>query len=247
MLKPNYNSPFLGVDKNPLGATVLAPIRSSRKDFAFTLAEVLITLGIIGIVAAMVIPSLLSSYKKRYTETRLKKAFAVMAQVYKLSYNDLGDPGAQYKNKSKEYVMTYFVPYMNVAKVCTTYKNCGYTSATPFFLPTGKANATKLFTGDTRQPLYDNQNILYVIFTARTGEHVATSIIMVDINRGDRPNQFGNDVFFFEKQNDGSLTGWGYELSDSELKDECSKTGAYCAELIRRNGWKIPNDYPVKF
>ncbi len=40
---------------------------------AFTLAEVLITLGIIGVVAAMTLPSLVGNYKKKVTVTRLKK------------------------------------------------------------------------------------------------------------------------------------------------------------------------------
>ena len=35
-----------------------------KKFFAFTLAEVLITLGIIGIVAALTMPSLIANYKK---------------------------------------------------------------------------------------------------------------------------------------------------------------------------------------
>ena len=39
----------------------------SRKRTAFTLAEVLITLGIIGIVASMTLPSLIQSYKERVT------------------------------------------------------------------------------------------------------------------------------------------------------------------------------------
>ena len=40
---------------------------------AFTLAEVLITLGIIGIVAAMTIPTLITNYQKNITITRLKE------------------------------------------------------------------------------------------------------------------------------------------------------------------------------
>ena len=39
----------------------------------FTLAEVLITLGIIGVVAAATIPSLITAYQKRATESQLKK------------------------------------------------------------------------------------------------------------------------------------------------------------------------------
>ena len=43
----------------------------------FTLAEVLITLGIIGVVAALTIPSLMTAYNKHITETRLKKFFLI--------------------------------------------------------------------------------------------------------------------------------------------------------------------------
>lgn len=44
------------------------------KKFAFTLAELLITLGIIGVVAALTIPSFISTYDKQVYKTGLKKA-----------------------------------------------------------------------------------------------------------------------------------------------------------------------------
>ena len=43
------------------------------KHKAFTMAEVLITLGIIGIVAAMTLPALVAKYQKNVTSNRLKK------------------------------------------------------------------------------------------------------------------------------------------------------------------------------
>lgn len=47
---------------------------SKRKvQVGFTLAEVLITLGIIGVVAAMTIPTLMTNYQKKSTATQLKK------------------------------------------------------------------------------------------------------------------------------------------------------------------------------
>ena len=45
------------------------------KKAAFTLAEVLITLGIIGVVAAMTIPNLITAHQKRVTVTKLQKLF----------------------------------------------------------------------------------------------------------------------------------------------------------------------------
>lgn len=48
----------------------------SKVKFGFTLAEVLITLGIIGVVAAMTIPTLMSTFAKQRTETQLKAFYS---------------------------------------------------------------------------------------------------------------------------------------------------------------------------
>jgi prepilin-type N-terminal cleavage/methylation domain-containing protein len=50
----------------------------------FTLAEVLITLGIIGVVAALTIPGLIASYQKKVVETRIKKFYSVIQQAVKM-------------------------------------------------------------------------------------------------------------------------------------------------------------------
>lgn len=56
----------------------------------FTLAEVLITLGIIGIVASMTIPTLLSNIRSHEYRTRLKKAFSTLSQAAKMSQAQYG-------------------------------------------------------------------------------------------------------------------------------------------------------------
>ena len=60
----------------------------TKQKLGFTLAEVLITLGIIGIVAAMTIPVLMTNYQKKTTATRAKKAYSELLQAIKLSEND---------------------------------------------------------------------------------------------------------------------------------------------------------------
>ena len=62
-----------------------------RKYIGFTLAEVLITLGIIGIVASLTIPMLIQDYRNNVAETRLKKFYSTMNQAIALSINDNGD------------------------------------------------------------------------------------------------------------------------------------------------------------
>ena len=60
------------------------------KRFAFTLAEVLITLGIIGIVAAMTMPALIEHHQKSVISSRLKKFYSSINQAIKLSEVDNG-------------------------------------------------------------------------------------------------------------------------------------------------------------
>lgn len=51
------------------------------RKIAFTLAEVLITLGIIGIVAAMTLPALINKYQQKQTITQLQKVYSVLNQA----------------------------------------------------------------------------------------------------------------------------------------------------------------------
>src|SRR5574344_1297483 len=65
-------------------------IKKRIKHVAFTLAEVLIVLGIIGVVAAMTIPNLMHNYRKSMIETSLKKFYTTVNQAIKLSEIDNG-------------------------------------------------------------------------------------------------------------------------------------------------------------
>ena len=56
----------------------------------FTLAEVLITLGIIGVVAAMTIPMLINHYNTKELEIRFKEADSILQQALKKTANEAG-------------------------------------------------------------------------------------------------------------------------------------------------------------
>ena len=56
---------------------------------AFTLAEVLITLGIIGVVVAMTMPTLINNYQKKLAVTRLKHFSSMMQQAAKMRDKDI--------------------------------------------------------------------------------------------------------------------------------------------------------------
>ena len=61
-----------------------------RHNKGFTLAEVLITLGIIGVVAALTIPTLIQNYKTRETVSRLKKTYSEVNEAIKLAVIENG-------------------------------------------------------------------------------------------------------------------------------------------------------------
>ena len=61
-----------------------------KKSFGFTLAEVLITLGIIGVVAAMTLPTLIQNYQKKTYIEGLKVGISILEQGFKAAMADDG-------------------------------------------------------------------------------------------------------------------------------------------------------------
>ena len=84
---------------------------------AFTLAEVLITLGIIGVVAALTMPSLIANHNKRVVETRLQKFYSSMNQAIKMAELDYGERDVWWVDNTdfdsqKAWCEKYIIPYM---------------------------------------------------------------------------------------------------------------------------------------
>ena len=102
---------------SPLTPTLSRRARGTRA--AFTLAEVLITLAIIGVVATMTIPTLIADFQKKSTAIKVKKAYAELIQAIKLSEIDNGDfstwdLGHQYTiENSRKVINKYIAPYYN--------------------------------------------------------------------------------------------------------------------------------------
>ena len=92
-----------------------------KRKCAFTLAEVLITLGIIGIVAALTMPALIADHNNRVVETRLQKFYSSMNQAIRMAELEYGDRDVWWVdntdyNSQKAWCEKYIIPYMNVIK-----------------------------------------------------------------------------------------------------------------------------------
>ena len=89
---------------------------NTHKKLAFTLAEVLITLGIIGVVAAMTIPTLMSKYYEKQTYTRLKETYSILSQALRSVEEEYGTPDDW--NLSQEYYKSE--DSLKIAKILLT-------------------------------------------------------------------------------------------------------------------------------
>ena len=91
---PLYSPPLKGGDGYCLKRTYspidLFTYSLKKKHAAFTLSEVLITLGIIGIVAAFVLPAFVKSYQERRYAVMWKKKYSEIARIYNLVKDEMG-------------------------------------------------------------------------------------------------------------------------------------------------------------
>lgn len=241
-----------GISQSKCDTCVSSLLTTSK---GFTLAEALITLGVIGVVAAITIPVLITNYQKHITVTKLQKAISVLNQAYKLSYDDVGEPslGESFNMGSEEYFKQYWASYIKTAVICTNYKQCGYKSNNPWFYP-NKTNVTVGVVLPTRRTtFYTPDGFLYVIFIAMGSSTTESGFeqngsVIVDINGGDGPNQFGRDVFYLTRvsKDGGGVQPLYYQKDNDYVNNSCSLSGSgfTCAEKIRRAGWKIEKDYP---
>lgn len=90
--------------------------------FAFTLAEVLITLGIIGVVAAITIPVLIQNYQDKVLISQTKKAYSTFNNMLVLAQQDNGTPGDNSETFPKgvqtNVVVDRLAKYLQGSKVC---------------------------------------------------------------------------------------------------------------------------------
>ena len=127
----------------------------TKSKTAFTLAEVLITLGIIGVVAAMTLPALVQRQQEKAAAVKLKKAYSVISNAFNLAKNEHGNFSDWFGDTSSvsEYSQRFaktLIPYMNVSK------NCGFNSGC---LPGGNV---KGLTGAGHYD-YDSSNVEYKV------------------------------------------------------------------------------------
>lgn len=230
-------------------------LQSQNKSHGFTLAEVLITLGGIGVVAALTLPILIERHQKQVTVTLLKKAYTTLSQAFVSSVADNGNANDWVDTNDKlteenikEYFNQYWTPYLKGFKFCTSQKSCGYNERPKAY--NGNYPMLDFFGGKRISILTaDGMYMLFRSVGGASGSGVETfskmQQIFVDINAGKGPNMYGKDIFlFFLDLENARIYPYGYNYTDDYINEYCYGSSASsfwttCAARIMRDGWKI--------
>lgn len=208
---------------------------------AFTMAEVLITLGIIGVVAAMTLPALINNNRNKALETALKKNYSVIEQALNLYYAQTGE---RLNSDTLDYrLKTIIMPYFQVIRDCgrgsenssaalektciPNYVNNGDTSknSTNYKTFNGSTNIRLTYFDDGQFVLNDGSLILLENAPASKRAYIS-----VDVNGYlKNPNRLGWDLFMFQIDEKGRLLPMGLEGTDyySENDEYCSPSSTH--------------------
>lgn len=184
---------------------------SSYKNYiAFTLAEVLITLLIIGVISSIVIPGIIQDTQNAELKIAWKKAYGSLVQTYKLAVLDDSSVFAGYNcyDGSGRNIFNALKNTMGYIKECNgnTLGNCWASS--------GVTPDTAVGSGCSSGFYVSNQNAASA-FVAKdgsfwllySGTSFACPIIAVDINGNKGPNQWNKDVLSFQVSNNKIYLG----------------------------------------
>lgn len=181
-----------------------------KRTAAFTLAEVLTTIGIIGIVAAMTIPNLLVLHRERENVTKLKTVYSTITQAHTRAVTEFGSPEswgliAQNSPEGAESINQIISPYFNVTENCHTNGGCWYDGV---IIGLNNDRSGPNYSTDNSFATFSTVDGVQFAFnveepkcqgvfgTSRPLQNVCATFT-VDVNGKKFPNQYGYDVFKF--------------------------------------------------
>ena len=206
----------------------------------FTLSEVLITLVIIGVIAAITVPTIWVYKEDAERSAKVKKTYTTLAGAMTMVKANGGDyifsvTGDEDLNLMKTWFNTYFKPYAYIQKVCYNTKGCwnegdtySLNGSVARWNQKGKGLGTNIITAVLNDGTficidghrgYNLRDYFGVNITDQYGIAVT-----FDINGAKKPNTFGKDVFVTVFTEGGIVPAYKNKTKEQADKD-CSKKG----------------------
>ncbi len=226
---------------------------------AFTLAEVLITLGVIGVVAAVTFPSLISKYQEQVTVNHLLKTYSILSQAVQRMQSDYGtidtwglrntetgqideETGKTiYDLSAQKIVAERLKQYLKVTKTCELGKIClnasSYTLSGQKIGDPAPVSASSAAPPEARFFLADGTYIMIGWYDT----NLKKIDIMTNLTQYDKKKSiFGKNTFYFELQKKGLIpegkteNAEGFNKCDPKLTNN-TRAGRGCAAWVIYN------------
>lgn len=202
----------------------------------FTLAEVLITLGVIGVVAAMTLPVLMANHRRKVTAVRIKQFSSIWQQAYLDVYNENGTENywgslvALDAQSALDFYNENFGKFIKTTEVKKS--KYGVVGA----LPSGSGFYFYRWDGE-----FETSARTYLTFCPYYND-------CIELAQNAAPVQ-GEKIVDGKKSFAFYLTGkapsYDWDGTREYLLEKCSGTvKGFCTKLIEFDGWEISKDYP---
>lgn len=207
-------------------------MKSWKNSLAFTLAEILITLGIIGVVASITIPVLMNNIQQAELKTSFKKAYSVASQAWEQVVTE--NPGtyiakggwsctwpdgttADYNNPDGR--ADAFKAKMHVAQSCINQDGC-WASNYEIDTTNGLDGYGSPWTPKKFSWITTDGMCWGVPF-----KDLDEATILVDTNCNKNPNKIGQDIFSFLLGKDGVVY---FAIDDKSSTGKPVSSGSVC-------------------
>ena len=175
--------------------------KDTDRKAAFTLAEVLITLGIIGVVAAMTIPTLVANYKTKALASGFKKSYSMLMQAVINVQNDYWGGFGYTEGDLREtnfYTALWknfkIIKHSEYGGAKNVFRVLKYTDEKGKFLIKDYAgNVMDTYPGCPQLPTH----ILADGSAVGGVYNCSSNWLIFDVNGSGGPNALGHDIFYF--------------------------------------------------
>jgi len=234
---------------------------------AFTLAEVLITLVVIGVVAALTIPTLIAKYQKEQTVAQLKQVFSQLSQAVRLSVTKYGDVSTwDFSSSAYDFFNRYLKNnFVKAQEITVNSDEISYQKSSGGLENDTSESGLLAIRNGAKALVLNSGAIIYSGSQVSPFSNIRKRCFVVDLNGLKKPNKFGRDAFFLcvdgesgnvvphmsndsepavvertreQLKNGGTANGMSYHCNNTTGR------GMWCAALIIRDGWQIKDDYP---
>ena len=228
------------------------------KKLAFSLTELIVTVAIIGVIASMTIPTMMTKINNARNTAVIKEDYAILQQVLRIAHHDgiiTNYTTPDDRIETIKLFENHFLPHMRVMRKCYGEEDCWSDKVLKLNGQIGDAYQDNkgCGLGSITFHMFNGSSIcmddLYgTTITNEFGVESSNYIDLafyIDVNGSWRkPNTYGKDIFIviFNNNEQGRMLPAGNDKTDEDVEKDCSAggTGIYCLSyFMRKHGFRI--------